>query len=293
MRRVGLAVMIAIVATTFSLVGASRHPASASSTVPTLKQCKTIVRKETFSRGHLTVATDNPVYAPWFVNNTPSNQEGYEGALSYVLASELGFSAKYVRWTTEPYADSYLPGPKSFDFDVNEIAYNSSWANNVETTSSYYQVSQSLVAMLSDPIIKKHSPTQLKSYVYGALASSPALAYVIAEIKPKTPPITFVSLQAGINALEAGTIDAFAVDTPTGHLMVANLILDDEGKSIAKQVGQFLPNGDEFYVMVLQKGNPLTTCLDVALSSSVKRGTLKTLSTKWLSEYHAVPIIKP
>lgn len=290
MRRITLAALV-LLGALFSV--ATHVPAGASSAVPTLKQCKTLVKKELFQTGHLTIATDNPVDAPWFIKNTPSNGLGFESALSYSLASELGFTPKQVKWTTEHYTDSYQPGAKSFDFDINEIVYNSTWASNVATSSAYYQVSQSLVAMKSDPIVKRHTAKQLTTYVYGALDNSPAMAYVLANIKPTKTPLSFDSLQDAINALTAGTIDALAIDTPTGHLVATNLLTTSEGAPLATQFAQFAPNGDEYYIAVLQKGNPLATCVSVAVAADAKSGTLRHLEQKWLTVYNAVPVIRP
>jgi polar amino acid transport system substrate-binding protein len=302
MRRISVALTTLVVLGLIALnapVGAGAnvpgwtHSTAPVITTPTLKQCSTIVRTELYAKGHLTIATDNPVYAPWFINNTPSNDEGYESALTYLIAKDFNFAAKNVKWVTEPYADSYQSGSKPFDFDINEIAYNATWANNVNFSSGYYQVQQSLVAMKSDAIVKKHSAKVLPNYKYGALAGSPALGYVTNNIKPKVPVTSFATLGAAEVALEAGRIDAIAVDTPTGNHIVNWDIVTAGNVQLATQVGQFPANGDEYYAVVLQKKNPLTSCVDVAIATLIHNGSVKTLTKKWLTMYTSVPKLTP
>ncbi len=260
---------------------------------PTLLQCKSIVKHQLYVAGKLTVATDNPVYAPWFIKDTPSNRQGYESALAYALAARLGIDGRNVRWVTEPFATSYAAGSKPFDFDINEIVRTPARAKNVSMSASYYNVQQSLVAMKSDLIVRKHSPLQLKGYRYGTLAHSPAYGYVTTRIKPTYLTRTFADISSMQTALESGSIDAIAIDTPTGYWLVNFQIQDSGGIPLATQVGQFPALGDEYYSMVLQKHNPLLTCLNVALSSEKNSGALHALAKKWLTIYQAVPVLRP
>ena len=100
------------------------------------------IQKDLYTKGVLTVATDNPVYTPWFVNNKPSNGKGYESAVAYAIAHQLGFSPSQVTWVTEPFSSSYAGGPKKFDFDINEISYSTQRAQAVTFSDSYYDVQQ-------------------------------------------------------------------------------------------------------------------------------------------------------
>src|ERR1700678_1549878 len=111
------------------------------------------VQNELYQKGTLTVATDQPAYTPWFVNNQPSNGQGYESAVAYAVAGQLGFKASQVKWAYEPFDDSYAPGPKKFDFDINEISYSPQRATAVTFSNSYYADQQALVALKDSPIV--------------------------------------------------------------------------------------------------------------------------------------------
>jgi polar amino acid transport system substrate-binding protein len=258
-----------------------------------LVTCSTLVKKLELTPGKLTVATDSPVLAPWFKNNQPSNQQGYESALTYRVARALGIVARNVKWVTEPFASSYAPGPKNFDFDINEVVATPTRAGAVTFSRSYYNLTQSLVAMKSDAIVHSHSPAQLKKYRYGVLSKTPAQIYLQKFIKPTTIVQLFDSTSSMKSALESGAIDAIVIDTPTGHYLATSLIIGADSHPLATQLAQFSPVGDEYYALVMAKKSPMVACLNVALASLKSSGELHRLSISWLGVYNKVATIKP
>jgi polar amino acid transport system substrate-binding protein len=66
--------------------------------------------------GQLTIGTDKPAFPPYFVDDDPTNGKGFESAVAYAVADELGFTKDEVEWTVVPFNASYAPGPKDFDF---------------------------------------------------------------------------------------------------------------------------------------------------------------------------------
>lgn len=266
--------------------------AQAATTTSALAKCKTTILSQEVTKGTLTVATDNPGYAPWFVNNTPTNGKGYESAVAYAIASELGVKRKNVKWVVEPFDSSYLAGKKSFDFDINEISYTGARAQAVTFSVSYYNVEQSIVALKTDAIVKKHSPKQLKSYLYGDQIGTTGLAYINDYIKPTKPARVYSTLDQAVLALQTGQIDAIVIDTPTGQYMASAQIVNKNNKPIATQVGQF-PSTGEHYGLLFAKGNPLVGCVNDAINALKANGTLAALQQKWLGIYTSVPTIKP
>ncbi len=274
---------------TVSLASTSSADASAK---PTLASCKSTVTGQEHTKGKLTVATDDPGYTPWFVNNTPSNGKGYESAVAYAVAGELGIAKSNVVWVHEPFDSSYEPGPKPFDFDINEISYTASRARAVSFSVSYYDVQQSIVALKTDPIVKKHSPSQLKTYTYGDQIGTTGLAYITNNIKPTHAPRIYSTLDEAVLALQNGQIDAIVIDTPDGQYMASAQITNAKKKLIATQVGQF-PSVGEHYGLLFTKGNPLVACVNVALNALKSSGKLAALQHKWLGIYTSVPALKP
>jgi polar amino acid transport system substrate-binding protein len=262
-----------------------------AATSSALAKCKTTILSQEVTKGTLTVATDNPGYTPWFVNNTPTNGKGYESAVAYAIAKELGVKRKDVKWVVEPFDSSYLAGKKSFDFDINEISYTGARAQAVTFSKSYYDVQQSIVALKTDAIVKKHSPKQLKSYLYGDQIGTTGLAYINDYIKPTKAARVYTTLDQAVLALQTGQIDAIVIDTPTGQYMASAQIVKNK-KLIATQVGQF-PSVGEHYGLLFTKGDPLVGCVNTALDAMKANGTLAALQKKWLGIYTNVPVIQP
>ena len=244
------------------------------------------------TKGTLTVATDSPAYTPWFVNNTPSNGKGYESAVAYAIAKELGVAKKNVKWVVEPFDSSYLAGPKTFDFDINEISYTPARAKAVTFSVSYYNVNQSIIALKTDPIVKKHTPKELKTYLYGDQIGTTGLAYINDHIKPTRAARVYSTLDQAVLALQTGQVDALVIDTPDGQYMAADQITNTKKQLIATQVGQF-PSVGEHYGLLFSKGNPLVGCVDTAIDAMKSNGTLAALQKKWLGIYTSVPTIEP
>jgi polar amino acid transport system substrate-binding protein len=289
MRRVAVATMAVLAGTglaaALAACGSSASTGASSATRPASCSYGSI-QKYLYQKGVLTVATDQPAYPPWFENNDPANGKGYESAVAYDVASLLGFKRSQVHWAYEPFNDSYAPGPKKFDFDINEISYTPKRATAVTFSTSYYGVTQSLVAMKGSAIATKHSPAQLKTYVYGDQVGTTSLAFIDSEIQPTTTPKVYQTLNVVKEALQTHQIEAFVTDTPTAQYISA----DEIPGSV--MVAQF-PSTGEHYGLLFAKGDPLVSCVDKAIATLTSNGTLAALQKQYLQLYLTVPTIKP
>ncbi len=289
MRRMLSAVAIAAVGAGIVACGSSASSSSSSggSSGSTTASCSNAaIQKELYQKGQLTVGTDKPVYPPWFENNKPSNGKGYESAVTYAIAKQLGFKNSQVVWAYEPFNASYAPGPKKFDFDINEISYTPQRATAVTFSSSYYDVQQALVALKNGPIAKKHSPADLKTYVYGDQVGTTSLAFITSQIQPTAQPKVFQTLNDVKQALQTHQIAALVTDTPTAQFISSSEIPGTE------MVAQF-PSTGEHYGLLFSKGNPLVTCVNKAIATLKSNGTLQHLQKQYLQIYLTVPTIKP
>ena len=265
----------------------STAPSGSGSTSAAVTSCtRAGLQHLLFKPGVLTIATDNPVFTPWFVNNTPTNGKGYESAVAYAIAKQLGFSNSEVTWVHEPFNSTYAPGPKAFDFDINEVSVTAARAKTVTFSNSYYPVQQAIVALKGTPIVTKHSPAQLKRYLYGDQIGTTGLAYIASNIQPTKQPRVFDTLAEAAAALEAHRIEALVTDTPTAQYMASAQLKH------AVLVAQF-PSVGEHYGLVFAKGNKLVTCVNKAIASLQADGTLTALQKKYLGIYLKFPVIQP
>ena len=297
MKQITVAAMaaIAMLAASAGLAGCASESSSSSSVSATpagggsssaAASCSnSAIQSQLYAKGALTVATDKPVYPPWFVNNKPANGQGYESAVAYAVAAQLGFSKSQVTWAYEPFNSSYAPGPKKFDFDINEISYSAQRAQVVTFSDSYYDVQQALVALKNSPIVTKHSPADLKSYVFGDQVGTTSLQFINSQIQPSQTPKVFETLNDVKQALQTKQIAALVTDTPTAEFITTEI----PGSVV---VAQF-PSTGEHYGLLFAQGNKLVTCVNKALATLKSNGTLAKLTAQYLKDFTSVPTIQP
>jgi polar amino acid transport system substrate-binding protein len=247
--------------------------------------------------GALTVGTDNPAYPPWFGGGTkkgstwkindPSTGKGFESAVVYAVAKKLGFAPASVTWVYVPFAKSYAPGKKSFDFDINEISYTPARAKVVNFSTSYYDVNQAVVVRKGTPIAAVRSKAGLRKYKLGAQLGTTSYDYIVKHIKPSQKPAVYQQNIAAVSALKNGQIDGLVVDLPTAFYVTAVQVPN------SKILGQFptAAHGEHFG-LVFAKGNPLTACVNRALSSLRTSGQLKRIQQTWLAKAAGAPVLR-
>jgi polar amino acid transport system substrate-binding protein len=267
-----------------SSTGASGSSASATTSASSCSN--SAIQSDLYTKGVLTVATDQPAYTPWFDSNQPSDGKGYESAVAYAVAAQLGFAKSQVKWAYEPFDSSYAPGPKKFDFDINEISVTQQRAQVVSFSDSYYDVNQSLVALKGSAIVTKHTPAELKTYIFGDQVGTTSLSFINSEIQPTSTPRVYETLNNVKQALQDKQIAALVTDTPTAQFISSSEIPN----SIV--VAQF-PAAGEHYGLLFSKGNPLVACVNKAVATLKSNGTLAALQKKYLQIYVSVPVIKP
>ena len=139
---------------------------------------------ETHEPGTLTVATDSPAFPPYFEDDDPTNGQGFESAVAYAIADELGFAENEVEWVVEPFNSSFAPGPKDFDFDVNQISITPKRAEAVDFSSPYYTANQAVVALKGSDAASATSLADLADTQFGVQIGTTSLEAVEASIQP-------------------------------------------------------------------------------------------------------------
>ncbi|HEX8754259.1 MAG TPA: ABC transporter substrate-binding protein [Solirubrobacterales bacterium] len=237
----------------------------------------------THSKGVLTVATDKPAYPPYFENDEPANGEGFESAVAYAIGKELGYPAAKVKWTVEPFNASYAPGPKSFDFDVNEISITPAREKAVDFSAPYYTANQAVVALKGSEAAKATSLADLKDAKIGVQIGTTSLEAVEEAIQPSSRPEVFNSSNDVVQALKNEQIEAIVVDLPTA------LYLTEAQVPVAQIVGQFADPGGEQWGALLDKGSPLTACVSQAIEKLESSGELAKITNRWMSQAAGAP----
>ena len=252
------------------------------SSAPSAEAC-TPDAMQTIADGTLTIATDDPAYGPWFVDNDPANGEGYESAVAYAIAEQLGYDADQVAWVRVPFNKVTQPGPKDYDFDVNQVSITEARKKAVDFSSGYYDVVQTVITNKGSALEDATSMSELADAKLGAQVGTTSYTAIVDQIKPSQDPAVFDTNDQAVQSLKNGQIDGIVVDLPTAYYMTAAQLED------GLIVGQLpLPDGEvEQFGAVLAKDSALTSCVSGAVDALREDGTLDQLSEKWLEQQGA------
>ena len=239
-------------------------------------------------KGTLTIATDDPAYEPWFVDNDPTNGKGFESAVAYAVAEQLGFSADQVTWTKVPFNTSYQPGEKSFDFDINQISITPEREKAVDFSTPYYEAAQAVITLKDSDFADAKSLADFADAKLGAQIGTTSLKAITDQIKPTTDPLVYDDTTKAAAALQNGQVDGIVADLPTAFYLTAAEIDD----SVIAGQFQFDAGDPEQFGLLLGKDSELTPCVDQAVEALQKDGTLADLEQQWLSESASAPVLK-
>jgi polar amino acid transport system substrate-binding protein len=241
---------------------------------------------ETRQPGVLTVATDKPAYPPYFEDNDPTNGKGFESAVAYAIASELGFDRSQVEWTVVPFNASYAPGPKDFDFDVNQISITPKRAEQVDFSSPYYEADQAVVALKDSEAANATSLADLADAHIGVQIGTTSLEAVEQQIQPSEDAEVFQTSNDVVSALKNRQVDAVVVDVPTAFYLTAAQVTE------ATVVGQFSAPGGDQWGALLERDSPLTACVSQAIDSLSQSGELAAIEKQWMSQATGAPVLE-
>ena len=297
MRRVVLIVVasVSIVAVACAPKSSSTSAATSVSASMTAAECVQSHAADLYSDGVLTIGTGNPAYQPWYGGKSvegsewksssfagdPNTGEGYEGAFAYALAQELGFTQDQVSWLGIPFSKTFAPGPKNYDFAMQQISFSDKRAEAVDFSDGYFDVNQALIANEGSPAIGATTFAELKDLKLGAPVGTTSLDAINEFVQPTQEPAVYDDLDLAIKDLKSGQIDGVVVDYPTAFYGYADVV-----------VGQFpnLNGVQEHFGLAFEKGNPLVPCVNQAIATLKSNGTLQDLQDQWLTTDVNVPV---
>ncbi|MCX4975431.1 MULTISPECIES: ABC transporter substrate-binding protein [unclassified Streptomyces] len=285
LRRTASAATVALLAVV--AVGCAPQPEDEADATPSANACDK-GKLATETSGKLTIATDEPAYEPWFKDDKPANGEGYESAVAYAVAKQLGYAESDVVWQSVPFNKAFAPGEKTFDFDINQVSISAERKKAVDFSSGYYDVRQAVIALKDSKAAKATSIADLKDVKLGAQVGTTSLNYINDVVKPTEAPAAYAKNDQAKSALKNGQVDAIVVDLPTAFYITAAEVTD------AKIVGQFENSGGtpEQFGLVLDKGSALTSCVTDAVDTLREDGTLASIEKQWLSDAVDAPVLK-
>ena len=280
-----LALLCLIAALAVAVAGCGSDDDEESGSGPTAAADCNPGELETVEEGTLTVATDKPAFPPYFVNDDPTNGKGFESAVAYAVAETLGYAKSDVKWVVESFNSSFAPGPKDFDFDVNQISITPQREQAVDFSAPYYTAGQAVVALKDSELATATSLEEIADAKIGVQLGTTSLDAVNETIQPSEEPSVFNNSTDVVTALKQGQVDAVVVDVPTAFYLTAVQVPE------ATTVGQFeAPGGDEWGAL-LEKGSPLTSCVSQAIEELRSSGELAQIEQRWIQQATNAPAL--
>jgi polar amino acid transport system substrate-binding protein len=243
---------------------------------------------KTLTADTLTIGTGNPAYSPWVENDKPESKEGFEAAVAYAVAAELGFGDAAVTWVRTGFDEAVQPGKKNFDFNLQQFSINDERKKTVSFSASYYSTNQAVVALAGSPAIGATTVADLADVKFGAQAGTTSLDFITNVIKPSAEPFAYDDNAGAKAALEAKQIDAIVVDLPTAFYIAA---VELTGASVVGQFPASTSTTPDNFGLVFDLNNPLVECVDTALAALKDNGTLAEIEKTWLADKTNAPVI--
>lgn len=238
--------------------------------------------------GSLVIGTGTPAFSPWVENDAPESGEGFEAAVAYAVAVELGFANDDVSWVRTSFDEAIQPGAKNFDFNLQQYSITDERKLTVSFSDPYYTTNQAIVGFADSAAASATTLADVQGLKFGVQSGTTSLEFINTVIKPTTEPYVYDDNAAAKAALEAKQIDAIVVDLPTAFYISAVEI------ERSKVIGQFPPSegfaADQFG-FVFDLGNPLVECVNIALQTLKDGGTLAEIEKTWLSDKTNAPVI--
>jgi polar amino acid transport system substrate-binding protein len=241
------------------------------------------------TEGKLTVATGEPAYEPWVVGNAPESGEGFEAAVAYAVAEELGFAEEDVVWVRTLFDEAIAPGPKDFDFNLQQFSITEERKEAVDFSSPYYETAQVVITTGSSPAADAESIADLKPFLIGAQTGTTSFEAIEAVLAPEQGAQVFNSNDDAKLALENGAVDAIVVDLPTALYLTAAELSD--GVIIGQLPADETGAGDQLGLL-LEKDSPLTDDVTAAVDALRESGRLQELADEWLTDTAGVPVLQ-
>jgi polar amino acid transport system substrate-binding protein len=240
---------------------------------------------QTLTTGKLVIATGEPAYFPWVIDDAPESGEGFEAAVAYAVATQLGFAKEDVSWVRTTFDGAITPGVKDFDFNLQQFSITEERKAAVDFSSPYYSAPQAIVSYAGSPIEGLTTIEELKGAKLGAGVGTTSLDAISAVFGSE--PRAFNDNAAAVAALKNGQIDGIVVDLPTAFYLSG---VEIEGGIIVGQIPSTGDNGD--FGLLLAKDSPITSCVSQAVDAIRASGELDEITAKWLSTDAGAPVLK-
>lgn len=274
--------------TTAGTAAAGTAAAGTTPVVDIVAEAAACAEGKTLTDGELLVATGEPAFPPYVVDDTPETAQGFEAAVAYAVAAAMGFAPDQVRWTRTTFEGAIQPGPKDFDFNLQQYSITEERSQVVSFSQPYYAGNQAILGYTDSAAADAETISDFQALKIGVAAGTTSLTFVTDVLQPTSDPFVFNDNAAAKQALDTQQIDAIVADVPTALFMSA---IEISGSEVFGQFPASEGSEGEPWGLLFAKDNPLVECANLALTALESSGILDAITTRWMSEGAGVPEI--
>jgi polar amino acid transport system substrate-binding protein len=260
--------------------GTTATPTTTAAPGTTLSEAAICAEGKTLTEGQLTVATGEPAFPPYVIDDMPESGQGFEAAVAYAVADQMGFAEDQVRWVRTTFEGAIQPGPKNFDFNLQQYSISPEREEVVSFSEPYYAANQAILGYADSPAAEATTAAAIRDLRIGVAAGTTSLTFVTDVLQPTTDPFVYNDNAAAKQALETEQIDAIVADLPTALLISA---VEIEGTEVYGQFPSSEGTEGEPWGLLFAKDNPLVECANLALAALRESGALEEITVEWMS----------
>jgi len=243
---------------------------------------KACAEGKTLKAGALTIATGDPAFPPYVIDDKPESGEGFEAAVAMSVAKAMGFDASAVTWVRTSFDTAVAGSDNNFDFNLQQFSINPERQEVVSFSDPYYTANQAVLGYADGPAAGVTKLSDLKKLKLGGAAGTTSLQFITDVIKPDTEPFAFNSNADAKTALDNKQIDAIITDLPTGLYISA---VEIEGTQVFGQFSVDTGGAGEQWGLLFVKDNPLVECTNLALKALTESGAIEAITQQWMGDY--------
>ena len=238
--------------------------------------------------GELTIATGDPAFPPYVLDDKPESGQGFEAAVALAVAKEFGFEGAAVKWVRTSFDTAVAGSDNTFDFNLQQFTINDERKQVVSFSEPYYTANQALLGYADGPAKDVTKLSDLRSLRLGAAASTTSLQFILDVVKPDAEPFAYNSNADAKTALDNKQIDAIITDLPTGLFIAA---VEIEGTKVFGQFPIDAGGAGDQWGLLLAKDSPLTECTNIALANLTASGELAAITDQWMGQWTEAPTL--
>jgi polar amino acid transport system substrate-binding protein len=282
----GLAAGFAVVAATGAGASAPPDGSAPLREIPDPAEC---AEGLTLNEGVLTIATGDPAFPPYVIDDDPTSKQGFEAAVAYAVAELLGFTDDdEVAWVRTTFDGAIAPGPKDFDFNIQQYSIDAVRDEVVDFSLPYYEGTQAIFGPADGAGATAATLADIQALRIGVATGTTSLVFAEEVLAPEGGVQIFNDNAGVVSALQSNQLDAAIADLPTAMYVA---FVEMENGAVYGQFRTTDETAGEPWGMLFEEGNPLVECVNNAILILRQTGELDAITEEWMTEGTGVPFI--